>query len=116
MQRMSRRGGKRTAQGDIIIVVQLIDSINLATNVELLSSLVQVLDGRVLRVTTEDQFTLLDPKIRERIDVSQTCPRRYGSCPLNCCRGVGYGVDGVDAIGVQTQLKKELRIDEEKQG
>lgn len=43
-------------------MVQLVDSFNLTTNVELLSGLVQVLDGGVLRVTTEDELALLGPK------------------------------------------------------
>lgn len=40
-------------------MVQLVDSFNLSTNVEVLDSLVQVLDGRVLGVTAEDQLGLL---------------------------------------------------------
>lgn len=43
-------------------MVELVNSINLTTNVELLSGLVQVLDGRVLGVTTEDELALLGPK------------------------------------------------------
>lgn len=55
-------GEKHTAQTDIVVVVQLVDGLNLATNVQLLDSLVQVDDSRVLGVTTEDKFTLLLPK------------------------------------------------------
>lgn len=43
-------------------MVQLVDGLNLATNVQLLDSLVQVDDSRVLGVTAEDKLTLLLPK------------------------------------------------------
>lgn len=54
--------GRHTAQSSVVIVVQLVDSLDLATNVELLGGLVQELDGRVLGVTTEDELTLLGPE------------------------------------------------------
>jgi hypothetical protein len=50
------------AQTDIVVVVQLVNSLDLATNVQLLNSLVQVDDSGVLLVTTEDKLTLLLPK------------------------------------------------------
>jgi hypothetical protein len=53
---------KLTAQTDIVVVVQLVNSLDLATNVQLLNSLVQVDDSGVLLVTTEDKLTLLLPK------------------------------------------------------
>lgn len=46
-------------------MVQLVDGLDLSTNVELLDGLVQVLDGRVLNVTTEDELSLLGPKSGE---------------------------------------------------
>lgn len=51
-------------------MVELVDSLDLTTNVELLGGLVQVLDGRVLGVTTEDELTLLSPKSGEKYHVS----------------------------------------------
>ena len=54
-----------TAERDIVVVVQLVDGLDLSTNVELLDGLVQVLDGRVLNVTTEDELSLLGPKSGE---------------------------------------------------
>lgn len=53
---------ERTAQSDIVVMVELVDSLDLTTNVELLDGLVQVVDGRVLGVTTEDKLSLLGPK------------------------------------------------------
>lgn len=58
----NQREKKLTAESDIVVVVQLVDSVNLTTNVVILSGLVQVLDGGVLRVTTEDELALLGPK------------------------------------------------------
>lgn len=46
-------------------MVQLVDSLDLSTNVELLDGLVQVDNGRVLNVTTEDELSLLGPKSGE---------------------------------------------------
>lgn len=44
-------------------MVQLVDSLNLSTNVEVLDGLAQELDGRVLGVTAEDKLALLLPKL-----------------------------------------------------
>jgi hypothetical protein len=51
-------------------VVQLVDSLNLTTNVELGDGLVQELDGRVFRVTAEDELAFLLPKIRGKKSAS----------------------------------------------
>lgn len=53
---------KRTAQSDIVVVVQLVHSLDLSTNVEFLNLGVEVLDGRVLRITAKDQLGFLLPK------------------------------------------------------
>lgn len=67
-----RAGEKHTAQTDIVVVVQLVDSLDLATNVQLLDSLVEVNDSRVLGVTAKDEFTLLLPRIRGKTNTSAT--------------------------------------------
>jgi hypothetical protein len=46
-------------------VVQLVNSLDLATNVEFLNGLVQVLNGRVLWVTAKDKLSLSGPKSGE---------------------------------------------------
>ena len=43
-------------------MVELVDSLDLSTNVELLDLGVQVLDGRVLLVSAKDQLGFLLPK------------------------------------------------------
>ena len=58
------RGGERTAQTNIVVVVQLVDGLNLASNVQVLDRLVQVDDGGVLGITTKDKLALLLPKIQ----------------------------------------------------
>lgn len=57
--------GGRTAQRNIVVVVELVDGVDFATDVEFLGGLVQVLDGWVLGITTEDQLALLGPLIRK---------------------------------------------------
>ena len=52
---------EHTAQSDIVVVVQLVDSLDLTTDVELLDSVVQVYDGGVLGVTAENFLGLLGP-------------------------------------------------------
>lgn len=47
-----------TSKRNIIVVLQSVDSLDLSTNVELLSSLVQVLDSWVLWVTAKDLLGL----------------------------------------------------------
>lgn len=74
-------GGKHTAQADIVVVVQLVNSLDLATNVQLLNGLVQVNDSRVLGVTTEDEVTLLLPRIRGKRIRQQPDPLRSTSRP-----------------------------------
>ena len=49
------------AQGDIVVVVQLVDGLDLTTNVELFGLVVEELDGGVVLVTTKDQLAFLDP-------------------------------------------------------
>lgn len=44
-------------------MVELVDSLDLSTNVELLDSVVQVLNGRVFRVSAKDQLGFLLPKL-----------------------------------------------------
>lgn len=44
-------------------MVELVNSLDLSTNVELLDSVVQVLDGRVFRVSAKDQLGFLLPKL-----------------------------------------------------
>lgn len=56
---------EHTAESDIVVVVELVNSLDLSTNVEFLDGLVQVDDGRVLWVTTEDELTLFGPKSGE---------------------------------------------------
>ena len=49
------------AQGDIVVVVQLVDGLDLTTNVELFGLVVEELDGGVVLVPTKDQLAFLDP-------------------------------------------------------
>jgi len=61
-------------------VVQLVHSLDLATNVELVDRLVQELDGRVLGVTAEDELALLLPRLegkglRQQISTKKLEPR-----------------------------------------
>lgn len=63
-KRSGERGIEHTAEGDIVVVVELVDGLDLATNVELLNGVVQVHDSRVLWVTAEDELSLSSPKIR----------------------------------------------------
>lgn len=46
-------------------MVELVDGLDLATNVELLNGVVQVHDSRVLWVTAEDKLSLSSPKLGE---------------------------------------------------
>lgn len=61
-------------------MVQLVDSLNLSTNVELLDGLVQVLDSRVLGITTEDKLGLLGPRYRGK-NPRQPDPQLKGAAP-----------------------------------
>jgi hypothetical protein len=56
-------GPRHTAESDIVVVVELVDSLDLTTDIEVLNLGVQVLDGRVLGVTAEDQLSLLLPRL-----------------------------------------------------
>lgn len=49
------------AQGDIVVVVELVDGLDFTTNVELFGLVVEELDGGVVLVTTKDQLAFLDP-------------------------------------------------------
>lgn len=51
---MMHLNGRLTAQSNIVVVVQLVDSLDLSTNVEFLDGLVEVDNGRVLGVTAKD--------------------------------------------------------------
>lgn len=81
--------GEHTAQTDIVVVVELVDSLDLATNVQLLDRLVQVNDSGVLGVTTEDELALLGPIVRGKRIRQQPDPlkkaRAAGGCP-HCVR------------------------------
>lgn len=55
--------GGRTAEADIVVVVQLVDRLKLSTDVVFLDLGVQVLDSGVLWVTTEDELGFLRPKV-----------------------------------------------------
>ena len=48
-------------------MVELVDSIDLSTNVELLDSVVQVLNGGVLLITTENILSFLLPRVVENL-------------------------------------------------
>ena len=50
-----------TSRGHIVVVVQLVDGLDLATNVELLGDVVQVLDGGVIGIAAKDVLGLLRP-------------------------------------------------------
>lgn len=50
-----------TSKTDIVVVVELVDGLELTTDIEVLGGVVEVDDSRVLWVSTEDKFTLLLP-------------------------------------------------------
>lgn len=50
-----------TSKTDIVVVVELVDGLELTTDVEVLGGVVEVDDSRVLWVSTEDKFTFLLP-------------------------------------------------------
>lgn len=54
-------GGLLTAESNVIVVLESVYSIELSTNVELASGLVEVLDSWVLDITAEDLLGLLRP-------------------------------------------------------
>lgn len=56
-------GGGRTSEGDIVVVLEPVDSIDLATNVELLCGLVEIFDSWVLWVAAEDLLGLYCPGV-----------------------------------------------------
>lgn len=55
---MIRVSSKLTAKSDVVVVVELVDSIELSSNVVLLSGVVEVANGGVLLVTTKDLLGL----------------------------------------------------------
>lgn len=61
-------------------MVELVDSLNLTTNVELLDGLVQVLDSRVLGIATKDKLSLLGPRYRGNYP-RQRDPQKKGPAP-----------------------------------
>lgn len=67
-------------------MVQLVDSLDLATNVEFLDGLVQVLDGRVLWVTAKDKLSLSGPKSGEI--PRQQAPLKHEPLRLFYCKRV----------------------------
>lgn len=52
---------QRTTESDIVVVVELVDGLDLSSNVEFLNIVVEVLDGRVLLITAKDQLGFLSP-------------------------------------------------------
>lgn len=50
-----------TSQSNVIVVVQLVDGLDLSSHVKLLCGVVEVANGGVLRVSTEDLLGLLHP-------------------------------------------------------
>lgn len=51
-----------TSQTDIVVVVQLVDGIDLSSDVVLLDLGVQVLDSGMLLITAEDKLRFLGPR------------------------------------------------------
>lgn len=47
------------AESDIVVVVELVDGLNLSSDVEFLNLVVEILDGRVLLITAKDQLGFL---------------------------------------------------------
>lgn len=54
-------GEKPTSEADVVVVLKTIDSINLASNIELLSDAVQVFHSWVLLIPTKDFLRFLCP-------------------------------------------------------
>ena len=52
---------KLTSESDIVVVVQLVDGLDLSSDVKLLDVFGEVADGGVLRVSTENLNALIDP-------------------------------------------------------
>lgn len=71
------------AQGDVVVVVELVDGFDLTTDVELFSLVVQEFDGRVVLVTTKDILCLLGPVLV----VSCFSPPSYSSYISTLCVG-----------------------------
>jgi hypothetical protein len=67
------RGSVHTARSDIIVVVQLVDSLDLPTNVELMGDVVQVLHSRVVRIATKNVLSLLRPREQQSASARPTC-------------------------------------------
>lgn len=70
-------GGVLTSEGDIVVVLEPVDGIDLASNVELLYGLVEVYDSWVLWVTAEDLLGLLCPggRVSRGVNGSRTAGR-----------------------------------------
>lgn len=68
-QKHSKRAS-HTAQGDIVVVVKLVDGLDLSTNVEFLGDVVQVLDSRMVHIATENMLSLLRPKLEREPSTS----------------------------------------------
>ena len=54
-----------TSRRDIIVVVWLVDSLNLSTNVEFLGHVVEVLDSRMVHIATKNVLALLLPNLEK---------------------------------------------------
>ena len=52
-----------TSEVDKVVVLELVDSLKLATNIELLGSVVEVLDSRVLLISSKDLLGLKSPTL-----------------------------------------------------
>jgi hypothetical protein len=53
-------------------VVELVDGLNLATNVKFLNLGVEIFNGRVLSITAKDQLGFLLPKTGQQMSVIRT--------------------------------------------
>lgn len=71
-----------TSEGDIVVVLEPLDGIDLSANVELVCGLVEVFDSWVLWVAAEDLLGLLCPGV-----VLAEAPRQSDSGQLTCLAG-----------------------------
>lgn len=71
----------RTSQGDIVVVVKLIDRLDLSTNVEFLGDVVQVFDSGMVHIATENVLSLLRPGVKKANRVSKTHPSNEPLAP-----------------------------------
>lgn len=89
-------------------MVQLVDGLDLATDVELLDGLVQVDDGRVLGVTAKDQLTLLLPKIRATLAQVHPKQERHSVRVMRKGHGLSQCKGSSDPSSCSLVKKKKL--------